>query len=399
MSVPAPALDPLPLLRVGWARIVIVAALATVGAAAYSLVAPKWYQSQLVVVPVPAPRGGVPLLGGSGGLQSMLELPVELNLGPSDVERVAAVFHSASVTNAVIEKFDLTRRYRLDYVEDARTELWRHCSTHVEKKPGLVVLTCEDRSPDGANAMAEFFGEVGNRVFRRVSASSAGEERRFLEARVAQARHDMDEASRRLKEFQERNRIVDIGEQAKAVVSSMATLRAEMLAKQVQLAYLDGVAARDEASTEQLRKQIAVIEDKLRSLEVSQTTSAPVVAAVGAAPRPRARGGRRGAPDSQPGLFPGAMRVPMLRYELEQLFREQKVQETLYLLLSQRHEMARVSEARDTSTFQILDRPTRATRRWRPRRTLITGMGFFFGLVLGVGVVLAPAYWRRRTVG
>ena len=40
---------------------------------------------------------------------------------------------------------------------------------------------------------------------------------------------------------------------------------------------------------------------------------------------------------------------PKLQYELEKRFREKKMQETLLTLLSQRFEIARVNEARDTS--------------------------------------------------
>ncbi len=74
-----------------------------------------------------------------------------------------------------------------------------------------------------------------------------------------------------------------------------------------------------------------------------------------------------------------------MKFELEELFREKKVQETLFLLLAQRYELARVSEARDTSAFQILDRPVRAERRSWPKRTLILASAVLLGALLGWG--------------
>jgi len=65
--------------------------------------------------------------------------------------------------------------------------------------------------------------------------------------------------------------------------------------------------------------------------------------------------------------------------------------------MTQRHETAKVDEARDTSTFQILDSPTLPTSRSRPRRTRIAIYGVMGGLAFACALILIPAWWRRRT--
>ncbi|MBI5482346.1 MAG: hypothetical protein HY906_26055 [Deltaproteobacteria bacterium] len=378
-------------LRAGWRRVLVVACVATAIVVAYVFLVPKWYTAYLAVVPSTAPKGGgaLPLLGGGSSLMSSspMDLASDLGLGGSDVERIGAVLRSTSVTDAVITKFDLVKRYDVRYLEEARTELWEHCSVRVDKKPGVVVLSCEDRSPQVAREMTAFFGEFGNRVFRRVTGSSATEERRFLEQRVAEARRDLEEASRRLREFQETHKVVDLPEQSKAVVASMAALRGELLAKQVELGYHDGFSSRDESTGAQLRRQIGVLQGKLHSLEEAPAPASQ--AATGKAPR-----NRGAAKDNGTGIFPAALAVPKLRHEAERLFRELKVQETLFVMLAQRYESARVSEARDTSTFQILDQPTLPTMKSRPKRAMITAMGLLLGLCLGAAWVLVPPFWR-----
>jgi uncharacterized protein involved in exopolysaccharide biosynthesis len=92
------------------------------------------------------------------------------------------------------------------------------------------------------------------------------------------------------------------------------------------------------------------------------------------------------------------MNVPELRFELEQLMREQKIQETVFLLMTQRYEMAKIDEARDTSTFQILDHPTLPTYRSRPKRMKIILYGGIAGLVLACTWILGPVWWRRRSL-
>jgi LPS O-antigen subunit length determinant protein (WzzB/FepE family) len=95
-------------------------------------------------------------------------------------------------------------------------------------------------------------------------------------------------------------------------------------------------------------------------------------------------------------FFPNAMNVPELRFELEQLFRQQKIHETVYFLMTQRYEMAKVDEARDTSTFQILDHPTLPTSKSRPNRTKLAKLGLLGGVAAAAAWIFLPLWWRRR---
>lgn len=375
--------------RLGWKRFAWAAGAVFAAAWIYALLAPKWYAAQLSVVPVTSKGGNVPqLLGAVGGIASAaLDLPLDLGLGGNEIDRIAAVFRSNSVTDKVIEKFGLMQRYQESFIEDTRRTVWEHCNVRIDKKPGVVALTCEDKSPEVARDIVAFFGSYGNEVFRRVSLSSASEERIFLEERVAEARKELDEAARDLREFQEQNHIVDISEQSKAVISAMAKIKADLLAKQMQLSYVDSFSGSDEATAQQLGQQIAVLEGKLHHLEDSPETIDDE-----AEPPAVQRAGKKRAPKS---VFPAAMAVPKLRYQYEHLYREQKIQEAVFLMLTQRFEGAKVNEARDTPVFQILDQPVLPTKKARPKRSIVVILGFFLALVAGAGAVLLPPWWRQ----
>jgi uncharacterized protein involved in exopolysaccharide biosynthesis len=64
----------------------------------------------------------------------------------------------------------------------------------------------------------------------------------------------------------------------------------------------------------------------------------------------------------------------------------------------QRFEMAKVDEARDTSTFQILDHPTLPTLHSRPKRLKFGLIGLVVGALLAIAMIAAPPWWRRRFV-
>jgi tyrosine-protein kinase Etk/Wzc len=366
----------------GWRRVAIAAALGAAIAIAYVLLAPAWYSARLTVMPSSSStqKTAVSNLAAS--------LPAAFDQTSSDVYRIQAVLSSNSVADEVIEKLDLKNRYEANHLEQTRQLLWNHCGTSADRRSGLVTLTCEDTDPKVAMQMAAQFGEIGNRVFRRISASSAREERTFLEGQVTKARAAVDEASRKLREFQELHKIVDLPEQSKAVISAMASIKGELISKQLELSYLSSFSGRTESSVVQLQQQISIMQSKLNQLEAREYIALPGAGSGSAA----------GSASSDSNFFPGAMMVPELRFQLEQLMREQKIQETVFFLLTQRFETAKVDEARDTSTFQILDSPTLPTYQTRPKRRKTAALGLVGGIALGILSVLLPAWWRRRKV-
>jgi len=376
----SPDFDVIRVLAGRWKTMLVFAVIGAAAGVAYGLLSPNWYAATLTVIP--SQRGQ-----DTAAMAIAARIPAAPDRFRTDVQRIQAGLRSSSVADEVIAKFNLQTRYGRSHPEHTRAELWQHCSTTVDRKSGLVSLTCEDKVPQFAKDMTTYFGEVGNKVFGRVSASSAREERTFLEQQVQKARADVDDASRKLRDFQERHKIIDLPEQTKAVISAMAQLKGEMLSKQLELSYLSGFSSRAEASVVQLQQQIAIMESKLKQLENSQMVQA-------GSSTPTNAGSA-----AKENFFPNAMNVPELRFELEQLMREQKIRETVFALMTQRFEMAKIDEARDTSTFQILDYPTLPTAKSRPRRTRIAATGVIAGLAASGLWILIPLWIRRRLGG
>jgi capsule polysaccharide export protein KpsE/RkpR len=371
----SPTMTGLRLIRLRWRLIALCGVIGIVGGIAFYVFMPKSFEAELMIVPKSSPMdmiGGHSLLGN---------LPFDIGgaasaFGPSDSDRIAAVLESRSVTDAIIAKFDLIKRYRAGKIERTRKALWSRCETTVEKKPNVVRLLCEDEEPAVVRDMTNAFGDVADAVFRRMAAASAAEERAFLEKRVAEARRDMEASSVALRDFQEAHKIIDLPEQGKAVVSGLATLEGSLISKRIELSYASSFAAGDESSVAQLRKQIGILSGELHTLEAKRSDQAR------AAPR-----------KSGSELFPPAMELPALGAELEKLLRQHKIHETVFLMLTERYEARKLDEARDLSTFVVVDEAALPTHRSKPTLRAVPA-GFFAGLVFGVLIVVAPAWWR-----
>ena len=361
-------------------RIATVTLAASLAGAIYVVLAPNWYRSILTVVPSTSQKQGGGIASLLGGDLGSLASTLAPSMGSTDATRIAAILQSISLADTVIEKFDLRKRYHQEFQEEAREALWSHCDIKTLPKPNLVQLACEDQDPEFAKALLDFFAEQGNQTFRRVSASSATEEVRFLENRTAELRKTAESAAARMQEFQEAHQIIDLDVQAKAVVSSLALLNGQRINKQLELGYAQTYSSRNEASTQQIESQLSVISGKLRELED------PGTAPAGSSAQPR-RGGRT----ANSGLFPAALAVPKLRAEYEELVRDRKVAEATLLVSLERLESARANEAGSVSTFQVLDFPTVPTRKSRPKRLAILVASAMLGFLLSAGY----EYWRN----
>jgi tyrosine-protein kinase Etk/Wzc len=355
-------------------RIVAVTAVFAVGGFVYGLVAPRWYRAVLTIVPASTPRSaGVSSLLGSdlGGLATGLAAVGGVN---ADAARIVAVLQSNSVTDGAIDKFGLMDRYGSRFRESAREEVWNRCEARVLPKPNLVQASCEDTDPRFAQELLAFLADHGNQVFRRVTQTSASEEARFLEARAAELRIQADETAARLREFEERHHVVDLDAQARAVVSEVAAITSQRNVKQMDLEYARTFSSSDEATTRQLESQLSVVDAQLMDLERRQ-----------AEPGPRTK--RR---EGKGSMFPPALDVPKLRAEFEKLFRDRKVAETTLVYVLERLEGAKASEARNVSTFQVLDPPTLPGRKTRPGRAFVLAVSALVGLAASV----AFEWWR-----
>lgn len=355
--------DVLVLLLRRWRTLCVFALLGVAAGVAYACLATPWYAASITVIPSQrSPEGG-----GPGAA-----LPYGLDALAIDAQRIRSVLGSSSVTAAVIDRFARDAHSTATERERLRDTLSERCHADVDKDPGLVTLTCEDPSPALAARWAELLGEEGNRVFGNISVSSARAERKFLEAQVEKTRSDLEQASRKLREFQRTYKIIDLPEQSKAVISAMAAIEGEIVSKQLQLSYLAGFSSDTESNVVQLRHQLRVMQAKLRQIETAGATRTS-------------------------DFFPAATSVPELRFQLDELVREQKLQEALFFAMNQRYETAKIDEARDTPTFQILDHAMVPRQPFRPRRPRTVELAGVVGVGFAGAWILVPVWWRRRT--
>jgi len=105
--------------------------------------------------------------------------------------------------------------------------------------------------------------------------------------------------------------------------------------------------------------------------------------------------GVNGPPDEQGALYPSIRQLPILGVKYADLYRRTKIQETVFEVLTQQYELAKVQEAKETPSVKVLDQASHPERKSFPPRTNIVLLGVMFGMATGVFWLIVRHRWDQ----
>jgi len=106
--------------------------------------------------------------------------------------------------------------------------------------------------------------------------------------------------------------------------------------------------------------------------------------------------GAIGSTDSVPNLpYPSIRSLPLLGVRYADYYRNAKIQETVYELLTQQYELAKVQEAKETPSVKVLDLAMMPEKRSFPPRTVIILFGASFALIVCATWILGAKLWEE----
>lgn len=346
--------------------IVKLCAAATVLSVVYSLTLPNIYSATAKVLPPQKESGGLAaMMGQAGGLAG---LAAGAGLGGS-ADLYLGILKSRSVADAVVKHLDLINFFRVKTAEEARNVLSGAVKMQAGKD-GIISVTAESRDPKMAAALANTMVEELGRRSVQLNLTKAGTERAFLEKRLEVVREDLKGAEESLKTFAERNRAIKVDSQAAASIEGIAQMKAQIVAREVQLA----------------------------SLRSYQTDESPEVKAVqaGIGKLRNQLGGMVGSGGNGDGI-PAMGSVPNLGLEYARRMRELKTQEAVYEQLTKQYEVAKLTEAKDSSSLQVLDDAVVPAKKSKPKRSMIVILSTVTAFFLSVFLAFVLEYLEKMS--
>jgi uncharacterized protein involved in exopolysaccharide biosynthesis len=313
----------------------------------------------------PGPGKGPPRLNSLAGDLLGLSSSGDLFIG---------ILRSRTVADRVIERFDLRRVYGDKYWENARGDLAKNTAISEDRKSGVISITVTDRDPKRAAQMAQAYVEELDRLVAQVSTSSARRERIFIEQRLAGVKQDLNRVSQEFSEYASKNTTLDITDQGKAMLEGAARLQGELIAAQSELEGLEQIYTASNVRVRSVRARVDELKRQLSKLGGDSTNMGPETP---------------GATDPLPSI----RKLPLLGVRWEDLYRETKIQETVYELLTQQYELAKIQEAKEIPVVKVLDPADVPERKSFPPRMLIGLLGMFIVVLVSCTLILGKREW------
>jgi capsule polysaccharide export protein KpsE/RkpR len=302
------------------------------------------------------------------GLNGIGSLAGSLLGGNNTTALFVELLRSGTVAGHLIDRFDLQRVYHKRYRVDTAKYLARHTTVVDDKKSGVITITVEDTDPRRARDLAQGYLDELNLLVNQTSTSTAHQERVFIEKRLTQVKADLEQAQQAMSEFASTHTTIDVKEQTRALVDTAARLQAQMIVEQSSLDSLRQTYGNDNVRIRAAQARIGVLENQLAKMSGSS------------APLPTSPTGNSGNQGSE--LYPPLRQLPRLAVPYADLYRNVQVQETVFELLTQQYELARIQEAKDVPVVSVIDSPGIPEKKSFPPRLLLALLltCFFTGL-------------------
>ncbi len=171
-----------------------------------------------------------------------------------------------------------------------------------------------------------------------------------------------------MKKTEQTTGLIQLDSQARAIIESVAQVRAQIAAKEVEIQGLRSFAAGENPALQTAEGELAAL---------------------------RSEQERMGAEDrSNSFLIPnGNMQAVGLEYVRK--LRNVKYYETIFDLLARQYEIAKVDEAREGAVVQVIDRAVIPDARSFPKRKLILVSATVLGVLLGIFCALTSEGYAR----
>lgn len=277
-------------------------------------------------------------LGGLAGAAAGIK-------NPSD--QYIAFMKSRSLQDAIIDRFDLMKKWEIDLRHDARLAL-DGAVRITAGKDGIIDVEVDDEDPIFAAAMANAYVEELRALMNRLAVTEAQQRRQYFEQQLQKAKDSMVKAEQALKATGVNSSAIKSSPEA--AVGAVAEIQARIAAQEIKIGSMRGYLTESAPDFKQAITELAALRSQLSKLE-------------------------SGGPISVGGS------------DYIARFRDFKYHETLFELFAKQYELARADEAREGAVIQVLDVAAPPDRKSKPKKALIaviTTLATGFALLLFV---------------
>jgi uncharacterized protein involved in exopolysaccharide biosynthesis len=267
---------------------------------------------------------------------------------------------SRPVADAIIGQFGLVKVYHARDMTAARKKLESNTQV-VSEKSTLISISVTDGDKQRASGMANAYTEQLRELSKTISFTEASRRRLFFETQVNSQKEALAAAEVAFQQVQQSKGLVHLDAQANVIIGSLAAVRGQIAAKQVELQGLRSFSTEHNSDVQLAERELSTLQGEAAQMDQ--------------------HGQATGASDM------GMKDIPKAGLDYIRAERELQYQQSFYDLLLKQYEAAKLDEAKEAATIQVVEPAIAPDRKSSPKRVLLmlffTVAGFYFGCFFG----------------
>lgn len=303
-----------------------------------SLALPNIYLATATLLPPQQQSGAAAMLsqlngltgpvGGMGGIKN----PNDLYIG---------MLKSRTIADRIVTRFNLQKVYELESAEIARARLGANTEI-TSGKDGLITIAVEGEDQKLVAELANAYGAELLDLTKVLAVTEASQRRVFYERQLLGAKDNLARAEASLKTNLEASGVSSVEAEGRAVLETVARLRAQISAKEIELNAMRPFMTANHPDFKRAEEELGSMRRELANLQNGRASPAGEVRS-----------------DRTQGV------------ENVQRLRDLKYHQALYELLAKQYEIARLDEAKNPGIIQVLDPAVQPERKFKPKRSVI----------------------------
>ena len=341
-----------------------ITGIAVLAGVVLALVQPVRYTATAKIMPPQQTQSSASMMigqltsAGGGSLAALAGGGLGLK-NPNDI--YVGLLTSRPIADAIIQKFSLAKEYHAKDMTAARKKLAGYTEVTSEKN-GFITVSVTDKDKKRVAEMANAYTDQLRILTKSLAVTEASQRRLFYEEQLKQAKEALVAAELSFQQVQQQKGLVQLDAQAKAMIESLAALRAQVAAKQVEVQALRSYSTEQNPDVQLAERELTSLQAEEARLE--QSNHSPGIAGLGLG------------------------NVPAAGLEYLRAAHELQYQQALFDMLMKQYDAAKLDESKDAAIIQVVEPAIEPDHKSPQRRALIvllfTIVGFFAGCLLAV---------------
>lgn len=306
------------------------------------------------------------IAGASRGLSALAGSALGFST-PNDM--YVAMLKSDAVEDGMVQKYGLMKEYHKRYLSDARKKFEHYTTINGSGKDRLIHISVEDHDPRRAAELANGYVAQFHDLTERLAVTEASQRRAFFGTQLKQANQQLGDAEESLKETELKTGLIQVDSQARALIETVANLRAQIAAREMILQGMQTYATGQNAQYAQAQQQLKSLRAQLAKLAGDRATA--------------------------DGLIVPKGKIPGAALEYLRKLRDVKYYEAIFEVLARQYELAKLDEAKEGALVQVVAPAVPPDKRSFPKRVLIVCCATVAGFLIAIFIALWLASLER----